>query len=51
VIRIYDPATNSFGAFNPSGTTATLFKPDPAIHGLPTNWDYWLTQPGGPPWP
>ncbi len=51
VIRIYDSATNTFGAFNPSGTTATFFKPNPAIHGYPTNWDYWLAQPGGSPWP
>jgi hypothetical protein len=27
VIRIYDPTTNTFGAFNPDGTTRTLFKP------------------------
>jgi pyocin large subunit-like protein len=27
-IRVYDPETNSFGAFNPDGTTRTFF---PAI--------------------
>ncbi|MCP4305635.1 MAG: hypothetical protein GY788_12290, partial [bacterium] len=51
MIRIYDPGANTFGSFNPSGTTATFFKPDPVIHGFPTNWDYWLAQPGGSPWP
>ena len=42
VIRVYDPATNTFGAFSPSGTTRTFFTPS-----SPT---YWLRQPGGEPW-
>jgi hypothetical protein len=46
VIRIYDPATNTFGAFNADGTTKTLFKPDPNVHGYRTNWEYWLVQRG-----
>ncbi len=50
VIRTYDPATKEFGAFNANGTTRTYFVPDPAIHGYPTNWDYWLSQPGAEPW-
>ncbi|MDQ6771785.1 MAG: hypothetical protein M3024_02160 [Candidatus Dormibacteraeota bacterium] len=49
-IRVYDPATGEFGSFNPSGTTRTYFIPDPSIHGYPTNWDYWLAQPGAPSW-
>ncbi len=49
-IRIYDPATNSFGAYNATGTTRTFFKPDPSVHGYATNWDYWLSQPGSSPW-
>jgi hypothetical protein len=49
VIRIYDPATNTFGSYNPNGTTATFFKPDPDLHGYPTNWDYWLAQGGYTP--
>jgi pyocin large subunit-like protein len=49
IIRIYDPASNTFGAFNPSGRTRTFFKPDPSIHGYPTNWDYWVSQPGYEP--
>jgi filamentous hemagglutinin len=46
VVRVYDPATNTFGAYNPDGTTRTFYKPDPAKHGLPTNLDYWHSQPG-----
>ncbi len=46
VVRVYDRPTNTFGAFNPDGSTRTFFKPDPANHGRPSNWDYWLEQPG-----
>lgn len=28
------------------GTTRTFYRPDPASHGYPTNWDYWMAQPG-----
>jgi filamentous hemagglutinin len=49
-IRVYDPATNTFGSFNANGTTKTLYMPDPAQHGYPTNWDYWNAQPGVSPW-
>jgi len=49
-IRAYDPATNTFGSFNGDGTTKTFFKPDPSVHGYPTNLDYWNAQPGAPPW-
>jgi hypothetical protein len=49
-IRTYDPTTNEFGSFNSDGTTRTYFAPDPASHGFPTNWDYWLNQPGSEPW-
>jgi len=42
-IRMYDPASNTFGSFNPAGQTRTFSKPDPAIHGYPTNWDYWVS--------
>lgn len=43
VIRVYDPATNTFGAYNPNGTTATFFTPK-------TGADYWAKQPGVSPW-
>ena len=41
VIRIYDPNTNTFGAFNANGTTRTFYKPS-----SPTYWD---RQPGNAP--
>ena len=37
-LRIYDPATGAFGAYNANGTTRTYFKP-----GSPTYFD---RQPG-----
>ncbi len=43
VIRVCDPETNTFGAFNPDGTARTFFKPRRRI-------DYWNDQPGGTPW-
>jgi hypothetical protein len=49
VIRIYDPKTNTFGAYNADGTTRTFYKPDPAAHGYATNLDYWNAQPGASP--
>jgi hypothetical protein len=49
-IRVYDPTTNTFGSYNPDGTTKTFFKPNPTIHRLPTNTDYWNSQPGSAPW-
>jgi len=42
-IRVYDPATNTFGAYNPDGTTRTFFMPDGGL-------DYWNRQPGVSPW-
>lgn len=36
----YDPATQEYGAVRRDGTICTYFIPDPAIHGLPTNLDY-----------
>jgi pyocin large subunit-like protein len=43
VIRVYDPATNTFGAYNPSGTTRTFFMPKRGV-------EYWNDQPGVAPW-
>lgn len=42
VIRVWDPKTNSFGSFNPDGTTKTFFKP--------TSPTYFERQPGTAPW-
>jgi hypothetical protein len=39
IIRIYDPTTNTFGSYNPNGTTRTFFKPEEGIN-------YWLRQHG-----
>jgi RHS repeat-associated protein len=41
VIRVYDKNTNTFGSYNPDGTTKTFFKPS-----SPTYWD---RQPGKSP--
>ncbi|MBO0684968.1 MAG: hypothetical protein J2P45_17595 [Candidatus Dormibacteraeota bacterium] len=41
-IRVYDPATNTFGSYNLNGTTKTFFKP-------PNGATYWNSQPGHPP--
>jgi len=49
VTRVYDPETNTFGSYNANGTTRTFFKPDPTIHGYPTNQDYFDAQPGSAP--
>jgi hypothetical protein len=42
-IRVYDPATSTFGAFNPNGTTRTFLMPERGA-------DYWTDQPGTAPW-
>jgi filamentous hemagglutinin len=43
VVR-YNPATEEFGVLSPNGTIRTYFKPDPAVHGYPTNLDYFNAQ-------
>jgi hypothetical protein len=43
IIRVYDPATNTFGAFNPDGTTRTIFSPTRGAA-------YFEGQPGAFPW-
>jgi filamentous hemagglutinin len=35
-----NPATDEFGILSRSGFIRTYFKPDPAVHGRPTNIDY-----------
>lgn len=49
-IRVYEPATNTFGSYTTAGETITFFKPNPAVHPYPTNLDYWNAQPGVAPW-
>lgn len=41
VIRAFDPATNTFGSYNPNGTSKTFFKP--------SSKTYWNRQPGSSP--
>jgi len=43
VVR-YDPASNTFGVMDASGTPRTMFKPSTAEHGYPTNLDYFLNS-------
>jgi len=42
-IRVYDPNTNTFGSYDPDGTTKTYFKPS-------AGEQYWERQPGQDPW-
>ncbi|CAB4243600.1 Pyocin large subunit-like protein (fragment) [Methylacidimicrobium sp. AP8] len=47
VIRIYDPATNTFGSYNADGTTRTFYKP---YGGEPKKAQaYFDRQPGNSP--
>lgn len=43
VIRVYDPQTNIFAAYNPDGTARTFFAPSRRAA-------YWTDQPGSAPW-
>jgi filamentous hemagglutinin len=40
----FDPATQLFGIIRPNGIIRTFFKPDPAVHGLASNLDYFNAQ-------
>jgi hypothetical protein len=42
-VRVYDPSTNTFGSYNPDGTTKTFFKPSEGA-------SYWERQQGNDPW-
>ena len=41
---LYNPRNNTFGVQAPNGAPKTMFKPDPAIHGYPSNVDYYNAQ-------
>jgi RHS repeat-associated protein len=43
VVR-FNPATNEFGVLTKDGVLRTYYKPDPAVHGWPTNLDYFNGQ-------
>ena len=40
----FDPTTDTFGVMDANGAPRTMFKPDPAVHGYPTNLDYFNAQ-------
>jgi pyocin large subunit-like protein len=40
----FNPVTNEFGVARADGVIRTYFKPDPAVHGFPTNLDYFKAQ-------
>jgi RHS repeat-associated protein len=40
----YHPSSNTFGVMDKGGAPRTFFKPDPALHGHPTNLDYYNAQ-------
>ena len=41
---LFDPLTDTFAIKSASGGPRTMFKPDPANHGYPTNLDYFNAQ-------
>jgi RHS repeat-associated protein len=41
---LYDSASNTFGVRAADGAPRTMFRPDPAQHGYPTNLDYFNAQ-------
>lgn len=43
-VLVYNPFTNTFGAFNKDGLPRTMFKPDPAKHGYKNNLEYYYGQ-------
>ena len=40
----FNPATQEFGIVKADGTLRTYYKPDPLIHGFPSNMDYFNAQ-------
>jgi hypothetical protein len=40
----YNPVTDEFGVMAPDNYLRTYYRPDPAIHGYPTNLDYFHAQ-------
>jgi len=38
----YNPDTNTLGIMSKDGVMNTMFKPDPAKHRFPNNWEYFL---------
>jgi hypothetical protein len=40
----FDPATDEFGVLSRNSVIKTYYRPDPAVHGYPTNLDYFNAQ-------
>jgi len=40
----YNPVNNTFGVQSANGAPRTMFRPDPAKHGYPSNLDYFNAQ-------
>jgi filamentous hemagglutinin len=40
----YSPSTEEFGILSKDGVIRTYYKPDPSVHGLKTNLDYFNAQ-------
>jgi pyocin large subunit-like protein len=40
----YDSKTNEFGILSSAGVIKTYFIPDPLVHRLPTNYDYFIVE-------
>jgi filamentous hemagglutinin len=40
----FNEGTNEFGVLKANGAPKTYFKPDPSVHGFPTNLDYFNAQ-------
>jgi hypothetical protein len=40
----FNPVTDEFGVLTPDGHIETYYRPDPALHGYPTNLDYFYAQ-------
>jgi len=43
VVR-YNPGSNTFGVMDSAGAPRTFFRPDPSVHGYPSNLDYFNAQ-------
>jgi hypothetical protein len=42
----FNPLTDEFGVLGSDGTIHTYYRPNPQIHGKPTNLDYFYSQKG-----
>jgi filamentous hemagglutinin len=40
----YNPSTEEFGILSKDGVIRTYYKPDPSVHGLKTNLEYFNAQ-------